>query len=76
MLFATQKVINGVSKLAVAMPGVEFIARTMTKIAVAGNSVLQVFGARQLAHQIMANKFDGLSINVLPGKALEMRFAA
>lgn len=75
MLFVTQKIMDGALKLAVVMPGVEFTAQTMTKIVVVGNSVLQVFGVRQPAHQITAGKFGGLSTIVLPGNAIEPRIA-
>lgn len=71
MLFVTQKTVDGVSKLAVVMHGVEFIAQTMTKIVVVGSSVLQVYGVRQLTHQTMAGKFGVLSTTVLPEKMVE-----
>jgi hypothetical protein len=74
MLFVTQKVMGGVSKLAVVMPGVKFTAQTMTKIVVVGNSALQVYGVRQLTRQTMADKFDGLLIIVLPGKTVDLGF--
>ena len=75
MLFATQKIVGGVSKLAEVTPGGESIAQTMTKIVVAGNSALQASGAHQLTHPIMASKFDGLSITVLPGMMVKLRLA-
>ena len=75
MRFDTQKVMGGVSKLVVVMPGVEFSVQIMTKIVDVGNFVLQVYGVRQLTHQIMGGRFGGLSITVLPGKAGKLRFA-
>ena len=66
---------DGASKLAVVMPGAEFSVQTMTKIVDVGNSVLQVYGVRQLIRQIMGGRFGGLSITVLPGKAGKLRFA-
>jgi len=59
MRFVTQKTMAGVLKLAVVMPGVEFIVRTMTKSADVGNFASQVYGVRQLTHQIMPGKFEG-----------------
>jgi len=49
----------GELRLAVATPGVEFIAQITTKTAGVENSVSQVSGAHLLAHQITASKFDG-----------------
>jgi len=76
MPFVMQKSMDGVSKLVVVMPGAKFTVHTMTKIAAVGNSALQVFGVRQLTLQIMADKFDGLSIIALPGKPVKLRLAA
>jgi len=74
MRFVTRKVMAGVSRLAVVMPGVGFSAPTMTKIVDVGNSVLQVYGVRRLIHQIMGDRFDGLSITVLPVRTGKSRF--
>ena len=52
------------------MPGVEFIALTMTKTAGVGSSALQVYGAHLLTHQIMAVRFDGLLIIALPERTV------
>jgi hypothetical protein len=49
MLFVT-RIMDGVSKLAVVIPGAGFSAQTMTKIVDVANSVLQVYGVRQLIH--------------------------
>jgi len=68
MHFVMRKLAAGALKLAGAMPGAECTVQTTTKIAAVGNFALQVYGVRQLAHQIMASKFDGLSTTVLPGK--------
>ena len=76
MPYVTLKVLDGVSKLAVVMPGVEFTAQIMTKIVVVGSSALQAYGVRQLTHQIMADKFDGLSTIVLPGKIVDLGIRA
>jgi len=46
-------------EIAVVMPGVEFIVRTMTNSADVGNFASQVYGVRQLTHQIMPGKFEG-----------------
>jgi len=73
--FDTQKIMAGASKLAGVMPGAEFTAQTTTKTAVVGNSALQAYGVRRLAHQIMASKFGGLSTTVLPGKTSKLRFS-
>ena len=69
-LFATQKLMDGVWKSAVAMPGVEFTAQIMTKTVAVGNSALQAFGVRRLTHPIMAGKSAGLSITALPAKTI------
>lgn len=63
-----QKAMDGVWKSAVAMPGPEFTAQIMTKTVDVVNSVLQVYGARRLAHPIMASKYGELSITALPVK--------
>jgi hypothetical protein len=62
---------DGVWKLAVVMPGADFIAQTTIKIAAAESSAFQVFGVHQQTHRIMACKFDGLSTIALPGKTVE-----
>jgi len=62
---------DGVWKLAVVMPGAEFIAQKMIKIVAVGSSAFQVFGVHQQTHQIMAGKFDELSTIALPGKTVE-----
>jgi hypothetical protein len=67
-LFVMQKIMDGMWKSGVAMPGAEFTAQIMTKTVGAGNSALQVFGVRRLAHPIMAGKSGGLSITALPVK--------
>jgi hypothetical protein len=76
MRFISQMVMDGVSKLAVVMPGVEFTVQTTTKIVVVGNSVLQAYGAQQLTLPIMAGRFGGLSTTALPGKLGRLRLAA
>lgn len=50
MRFVTRKIVAGALKLEGVMPGAEFTAQTTTKIAVVGNSVLQAYGVRRLAH--------------------------
>lgn len=62
---------DGVWKLAVVMPGAEFIAQTMIKIVAVESSAFQVFGVHQRTHQITAGKLNGLSTIVLPGKTVE-----
>ncbi len=68
---STRNIVDGVWKLAVVMPGVEFIAQTTIKIVAAVSFAFQVFGVHQQTHQIMASKFGGLSIIALPGEAVE-----
>ena len=75
-LFATQKIMDGVWKSAVAMPGVEFTAQIMTRTVGVGNSALQVCGARQLTRPIMAGKSGGLSITAPPAETTRSRFTA
>ena len=74
MHFVMRSIMDGASKLAVVTPGAEFIAQIMTKTAGVGNSVFQVSGARQLTHQIMANKFDEWSITVLLERQSKLRY--
>jgi len=67
-LFVMQKIMDGVWKSAVAMPGAEFTAQIMTKIVGAGNSALQVYGVHRLVRPIMADKSGGLSTTAPPSK--------
>jgi hypothetical protein len=71
MRFGTPRNMVGVSKLVAPMPGERFTAPTTTQNVVAENFVLQAFGARRQARQIMASKYGGLSTIVPPGKAIE-----
>ena len=66
-----QKTMGGVWKSAVAMPGAEFTALIMTKTVDVGNSALQVYGVRRLAHPIMAGRSGGLSTTALPAKTIK-----
>lgn len=71
MQFGTPRNMVGASKLVAPMPGERFTAPTTTQNVVAENSVLQAFGARQRAHQIMPSKYSELSTIVPPGKTIE-----
>lgn len=59
------------SKLEALMPGVGFTVPTTTQNVAVENSALPVSGVLQQAHQIMASKYDLLSIIAPPGKAVE-----
>jgi hypothetical protein len=71
MQFGTPRNMVGVSKLEALMPGAGFTVPTTTQNVAVENSALPVSGALRPAHQIMANKYDGLSIIAFPGKAIE-----
>jgi hypothetical protein len=61
----------GLSKLVALMPGAGFTVPTTTQNVAVENSALPVSGVLHQAHQIMASKYDGLSIIAPPGKAIE-----
>jgi len=68
-----QSGMDGGWRLVVVMPGGEFTAQIMTKNAGVESSVSLVSGARQLALQIMANKFDEWSTTALQVRLFNSR---